>query len=130
MSGLTISGASAPDSLVKYAIMASLPSPRMDMCHLSEDVKSFASNFRTSGDTVDFKSLMSLERSASLVDPQRCRVQAFQSASCSSSSSCQRVRGSLASIGRFINHVSTSIYHMIYLVVNRCSSHGSPPSSS
>ena len=58
MSGLTISGASAPYSFVKYAIMASLPSPRMDMCHLSDDVKLFASNFRTSGDTFDFKSFM------------------------------------------------------------------------
>ena len=58
MSGLTIGGALAPDSLVKYAIMASLPSPRMDMRHSSEDVKLFASNFKTSGDTFDFKRFM------------------------------------------------------------------------
>ena len=45
MSGLTVSGSSAPGSLVKYAIMASLPSERMDMCHLSDDVKLFASKF-------------------------------------------------------------------------------------
>ena len=35
MSNLTISGHSSPDSLVKRAITASLPSPRMDMRHLS-----------------------------------------------------------------------------------------------
>ena len=58
MSGITISGPSAPGSLVKYAIMASLPSERMDMCHLSEDVKLFASSFRSSGDTFDFKQFM------------------------------------------------------------------------
>ena len=54
----TVSGSSAPGSLVKYAIMASLPSERMDMHHLSEDVKLFASNFRTSGDTFDLKHFM------------------------------------------------------------------------
>ena len=58
MSGLTISSASAPDSLVKYAVMASSPSPRMDVCPLSDDVKLFASNFKTSGDTFDFKGFM------------------------------------------------------------------------
>ena len=55
-SGLTISGASAPDSLVKYVVMA--------LIAIAEDghVSSVrgcqvvrASNFKTSGDTFDFK---------------------------------------------------------------------------
>ena len=58
MSRLTISGSSAPGSLVKYAVMASAPSPRIGVCHLSADVKLFASNFKTSGDSFDFKRCM------------------------------------------------------------------------
>ena len=47
MSGITVSSTSDPSpSLAKYAIMASLPSERMDMCHLSDDVKMFASCFK------------------------------------------------------------------------------------
>ena len=61
MSGLTFSGPSAPDSLVKYAIMASLPSSRMDVCHLSEDVRKFASNFKTSCNSLGFKRFMDTE---------------------------------------------------------------------
>ena len=57
MSGITVSSTSDPSpSLVKYAITASLPSERMDMCHLSEDVKMFASCFKAGSDTFDLAS--------------------------------------------------------------------------
>ena len=99
MSGLTISGSSAPDSLVKYAIMASLPSSRMDMCHLSDDVKLFASNFKTSGDTFDFKQFMDTQAQHHWLILNEVEFQALQSASCSSDSSCQRaIRRSCAQL--------------------------------
>ena len=90
MSSLTIGSHSAPDSLVKYAIMASLPSPRMDMCHLSEDVKHFASSFKTSGASFDFKRFMET-KAVLLGHPQWCRVQALSTASCASGYSSQGV---------------------------------------
>ena len=104
MSGLTISGTTAPDSLVKYAIMASLPSSRMDMCHLSDDVQLFASNFRTSGDTFNFNSFMDSKNQRHWLILNDAEFKLFKSASCSSSFLVSKSQGVTCSIRRFINH--------------------------
>ena len=71
MSGLTISSSSDPSpSLARYAIMASLPSERMDMCHLSDDVKMFASAFKAGVRHVRLQAVHGLKSSASLVHSQ------------------------------------------------------------
>ena len=46
------------DSLVKFALRSCLPTTRVNMCHLSEDVKCFTSGFKTSGGSCDFKRFM------------------------------------------------------------------------
>ena len=129
MSGLTISGPSAPDSFVKYAIMASLPSPRMDVCHLSEDVKLFASNFKTSGDTFDFKQFMDSKAQRNWLILNDAEFKLFNY------HHVLQVPRLKESGGRLLNwkiHQSLhdAIYHMIYLTVAHCIRHGSPPSSS
>ena len=91
MSGLTISSSSDPSpSLARYAIMASLPSERMDMCHLSDDVKMFASAFKAGSDTFDFKQFMDSKAQRHWFILNDAEFKLWSSASCSSDSSCQR----------------------------------------
>ena len=130
MSGLTVSGSSAPGSLVKYAIMASLPSERMDMCHLSEDVKLFASNFRTSGDTFDFKQFMDSQAQRHWLIINDAEFKLF-----SQHHVLQVPRVKEPSGGHILNwkiheSLQDAIYHMIYLTVAHCVRHGSPAASS
>ena len=68
------------------------------------------------------------QESASLADAQRCGVQALSAASCYSSSSRQRVRGSLLN-WKVHQSLHDAIYHMIYLTVAHCIRHRSPSSS-
>ena len=129
MSGLTVSGSSAPGSLVKYAIMASLPSERMDMCHLSEDVKLFASNFKTSGDTFDFKQFMDSQAQRHWLILNDAEFKLF-----SQHHVLQVPRVKEPSGGHILNwkiheSLQDAIYHMIYLTVAHCVRHGSPAAS-
>ena len=128
MSGLTVSRSSAPGSLVKYAIMASLPSERMDMCHLSEDVKLFASSFRTSGDTFDFKQFMDSQAQRHWLILNEAEFKLSQH------HVLQVPRVKEPSGGHILNwknheSLQDAIYHMIYLTVAQCVHHGSPASS-
>ena len=130
MSGLTVSGSSAPGSLVKYAIMASLPSERMDMCHLSEDVKLFASIFKTSGDTFDFKQFMDSQAQRHWLILNDAEFKLF-----SQHHVLQVPRVKEPSGGHILNwkiheSLQDAIYHMIYLTVAHCVRHGSPAASS
>ena len=130
ISGLIVSGSSAPDSLVKYAIMASLPSWRMDMCHLSDDVKLFASNFKTSGDTLDFKQFVDSQAQRHWPILSEVEFKLF-----SQHHVLQVPRVKEPSGGHVLNwkihqSLQDAIYHMIYLTVAHCVRHGSPASSS
>ena len=127
MSGLTVSGSSAPDSLVKYAIMASLPSSRMDMCHLSDDVKLFASNFRTSGDTFDFKQFMDSQAQRHWLILNEAEFKLFSQRHVLQ---IPRVKEPSGVNWKIHESLQDAIYHMIYLTVAHCVRHGSPASPS
>ena len=118
MSTLTISGHSARDSLVKYVVMASLPSSRMDMWNLSDDVKHFASSFETSGASKGFKRLMEkkdlhywviLSDAGFKLYQQHHVLQVLVSRS-----------QVIYSIASSIRVLQDSIYHMINLTVAHC----------
>ena len=114
MSNLTISGHSAEDSEVKYAVMASLPNSRMDTwsvrwCQVLrvklQDVKCFTWLQEVHGNIT----------SALLGHPQWCRQ---------SSRSISSIMGFkfLVSRSQVTNSIGNSItiYHMIYLTVAHC----------
>ena len=125
MSGLTISGASAPDSLVKYVVMAS---PRMDMCHLSEDVKLLASNFKTSGDLFDFKRFMETKDQRYWLILNDAEFKLYQQHHVLQVPQVKESTHLLT--WKLHQSLQDSIYHMIYLTVTRCIHHGSPAASS
>ena len=130
MSGLTVSGSSAPGSLVKYAIMASLPSERMDMCHLSEDVKLFASNFRTSGDTFDFKQFMDSQAQRHWLILNDAEFKLFSQHHVLQVPHVKEPSGGHILNWKIHESLQDAIYHMIYLTVAHCVRHGSPAASS
>ena len=130
MSGVTISGSSAPGSLVKYAIMASLPSERMDMCHLSEDVKLFASNFRTSGDTFDFKQFMDSQAQRHWLILNDAEFKLWNQHHVLQVPRVKEPSGGHILNWKIHESLQDAIYHMIYLTVAHCVRHGSPASSS
>ena len=129
MSGLTVSGSSAPGSLVKYAIMASLPSERMDMCHLSEDVKLFASNFRTSGDTFDFKQFMDSQAQRQWLILNEAEFKLFHQHHVLQVPRVKEPSGGHVLNWKIHESLQDAIYHMIYLTVAHCVRHGSPASA-
>ena len=130
MSGLTISSSSDPSaSLAKCAIMASLPSERMDMCHLSDDVKTFASSFKSSSDTFDFKQFMDskAQRHWLILNDAEFKLWAQHHV-------LQVPRVKEPSGGHILNwkiheSLQDAIYHVIYLTVAHCVRHGSQASS-
>ena len=130
MSGITISGSSAPGSLVKYAIMASLPSERMDMCHLSEDVKLFASNFRTSGDTFDFKQFMDSQAQRHWLILNDAEFKLWNQHHVLQVPRVKEPSGGHILNWKIHESLQDAIYHMIYLTVAHCVRHGSPAPSS
>ena len=131
MSGLTVSSSSDPSpSLVRYAITASLPSERMDMCHLSEDVKMFASSFKAGSDTFDFKQFMDsrAQRHWFILNDAEFKLWNQHHV-------LQVPRVKDPSGGHILNwklhqSLQDAIYHMIYLTVAHCVRHGSVASSS
>ena len=129
MSGLTVSGSSAPGSLVKYAIMASLPSERMDMCHLSEDVKLFASNFKTSGDTFDFKQFMDSQAQHHWLILNDAEFKLFNQHHVLQVPRVKEPSGGHILNWKIHESLQDAIYHMIYLTVAHCVRHGSPAAS-
>ena len=129
MSGLTISGPSAPGSLVKYAIMASLPSERMDMCHLSEDVKLFASSFRSSGDTFDFKQFMDSQAQHHWVILNDAEFKLWAQHHVLQVPRVKEPSGGHVLNWKIHESLQDAIYHMIYLTVAHCVRHGSQASS-
>ena len=129
MSGLTISGSSAPGSLVKYAIMASLPSERMDMCHLSEDVKLFASNFKTSGDLFDFKQFMDTQAQRHWLILNDAEFKLFSQHHALQVPRVKEPPGGHILKWKIHESLQDAIYHMIYLMVAHCVHHGSPADS-
>ena len=130
MSGVTVSSSSDPSpSLAKYAIMASLPSERMDMCHLSDDVKMFASSFKSSGDTFDFKQFMDskAQRHWFILNDAEFKLWAQHHV-------LQVPRVKEPSGGHILNwkiheSLQDAIYRMIYLTEAHCVRHGSQASS-
>ena len=129
MSGLTISGPSAPGSLVKYAIMASLPSETMDMCHLSEDVKLFASSFRSSGDTFDFKQFMDSQAQRHWVILNDAEFKLWAQHHVLQVPRVKEPSGGHVLNWKIHESLQDAIYHMIYLTVAHCVRHGSQASS-
>ena len=130
MSGLTVSGSSAPDSLVKYAIMASLPSSRMDMCHLSEDIKLFASNFKTSSDTFDFKQFVDSKAQRHWLILNDAEFKLFSQHHVLQVPLVKESSGGHLLNWKIHQSLQDAIDHMIYLTVAHCICHGSPASSS
>ena len=129
ISGLTVSGSSAPGSLVKYAIMASFPSERMDMCHLSEDVKLFASDFRTSGDTFDFKQFMDSQAQRHWLILNDAEFKLFNQHHVLQVPRVKEPSGGHILNWKIHESLQDAIDHMIYLTVAHCVRHGSPAAS-
>ena len=131
MSGITVSSTSDPSSsLVKYAITASLPSERMDMCHLSDDVKMFASCFKAGSDTFDFKQFMDSKSQRFWFILNDAEFKLWNQHHV-----LQVPRVKDPSGGHILNwklhqSLQDAIYHMIYLTVAHCVRHGSVASSS
>ena len=117
---------SAPDSLVKYVVMASLPSPRMDMFHV-RDVQHFASSFKTSGASFDFKRFTDTKDQRYWVILNDAEFKLYQQHHVLQ---VPRVKESSHQLNwKLYQSLQDSIYHMIYLTVARCVRHGSPASS-
>ena len=130
MSNLTISGHSAEDSLVKFAVMASLPDSlglSDDMCHLSDDVKRFASSFKASSASLDFKRFMATKEQRYLVILNYGEFQLYQQ----HVRPVPHVKESSHQLNWKLNQsLADSIYQMIYhLTVAHCTRHVSPASS-
>ena len=114
-------------SSLKYVVMTSLPSPRMDTYHLSEDVKLFASDFKTSGDTLDFKRFMETKNQRFWVILNDAEFKLYQQ---HHSLQVPRVKDSAHLLNwKLHQSLQDTIYHMIYLTVAHCIRHGSPASS-
>ena len=101
----------------------------MDMRHFSEDVKLFASNFRTSGDTFDFKQFIDSKAQRHWLILNDAEFRLF-----SQHHVLQVPRVKEQSGGHLLNwkiHQSLrdAIYHVIYLTVAHCVRHGSPSKS-
>ena len=99
------------------------------MCHLSDDVKMFASNFRTSGDTFDFKSFMDSKNQRHWLILNDAE---FKLLSQHHVLQIPRVKESGGHLLNWKIHQSLqdAIYYMICLTVAHRIRHGSPPSSS
>ena len=131
MSGLTISSSSDPSSsLARYAIMASLPSERMDMCHLSDDVKMFASSFKSSGDTFDFKQFMDSKAQRHWLIINDAEFKLWQQHHVLQVPRVKEPSGGHILNWKIHQSLQDAIYHMIYLTVAHCVRHGSQASSS
>ena len=110
LSELQVSSHGDEDSIVKFALRSCLPNSRMDMCHLSEDVKYFVSSFKGSGGSFDFKEahrfFSGLMLGSSSFDSIMC-LKFLES------------KGQVtASLGSSISVWKEVIYHMTYLTVS------------
>ena len=130
MSGITVSSTSDPSpSLAKYAIMASLPSERMDMCHLSDDVKMFASCFKSASDTFDFKQFMDSKAQRHWFILNEAEFKLWQQHHVLQVPRVKEPSGGHILNWKLHQSLQDAIYHMIYLTVAHCVRHGSLASS-
>ena len=96
-------------------------------CHLSDDVKFFASSFKSSGGSLDFKRFMEASQDRYWVILNDAEFKLFQQHHVLQVPLVKESSHQLS--WKLDQCLADSVYHMIYITVAHCTPHGSPLSS-